>query len=46
MNPAYKPDAATDRMLDTLVSHWLVNERDRNGGRKQRYDVQTARKRS
>jgi len=37
MNPQSK--AATDCILDKVTSMWLVNARDRSGGRKQRYKL-------
>ena len=37
MNPVYKPEVATDSCLDKLTSVWLVNARDRGGGRNSRY---------
>jgi len=37
MNPVCKPEVATDNAIDRVVGMWLVNARDREGGRKCRF---------
>ena len=39
MNPAYKPGAATDHTLDTLILQWLINSCDHNGDHEHRYEL-------
>ena len=45
MNPVCKPELATDSCLDKLASSWLINTRDRGGGRNHRYQQSAERHR-
>jgi hypothetical protein len=35
-NPICKPEIATDVVLKRVISSWLINSRDRQGGRRRR----------